>query len=148
MTAGWVDDLIAAFAGERGVEGVRPDASGAYVLGFDDTRVTFAAANGGTVLLKHAAIDDLPDDGCEEFCRALLGSPECGGATFALEPGGDTLYLQRVDDPDGLDLAGFKANLNGFLELVERTRGLIATYASVAAERRREQADPDWVIRA
>ena len=103
-------------------------ADGTYAFDIDGARVTFSETEGGAGMLTQAEVAYLPDDGREKFCRTILEATGFDNLSFALEPGGDVLYLQRADDLDGLDLPQFTANLEALLDGVEHARALIAEY--------------------
>lgn len=123
-------EIVEGFAAECAAGEPVAEADGSYVFDIDVTRVTFSATEDGAGLLTRAEVGLLPFDGREKFCRTLLESPGFDNVSFALEPGGSVLFLQRVDDLDGLELSQFMANLDSLVNGVDGTRALMAQYAT------------------
>lgn len=124
-------DVIDQFAEDFGVGGVRPDENGAYAFDIDSLRVVFSKTEGGRSMMTLSAIADLPAAGRERLFQILLESSGTDSTMFSLEPGGNRLFLQRVDGLDNLDLARFEANLDSFLATAHRWRRLLAEYEAV-----------------
>ena len=124
-----LSEIMDGFAGECAAGEAVAGEDGSYAFDIDETRVTFSATEDGAGLLTQAEVGLLPADGREKLFRTILESSGFDNVSFALEPGGDVLCLQRADDLDGLDLPQFTANLEAILDGVGHARALLAEYA-------------------
>lgn len=133
-----VDELIGAFAAEFGIGPVRPDEAGAYHLDFDDMTVAFRETGDGTRLLVFGEVGELPDGGAEVFCRVMLKAMflegTVSGATFALAPETEQVFLQQQKPLAELDSDRFKATVESFVNELEKWRQTLVDFRPVADE--------------
>ena len=120
-----LNELMAAFAADVGLEDLEPDANGAWGLRIDGMDITFAdRANDGKLLIC-ADVGEPPAEGREAFYALLLQTMYLGdgtqGSEFSLD-GEGKVVLQRTLDLRYLDLAEFKAVLEGFVNVLELWR--------------------------
>lgn len=123
-------EIMERFAGECEAGEAIAEADGSYAFDIDGMRVTFSATEDGKGLLTRAEVGLLPADGREKFCRTILESSGFDNVSFALQPGGGVLFLQRLDDLDGLELPQFGTNLETLVDGADRIRALMAEYAT------------------
>lgn len=132
------EDLVAAFAEDNGIDPGEANPGGEEVFDIDDIRVTLAPMPGGRAMLVSATVGEPPDEGAERLYRALLETSAAAvaadGVSFALDPLTDEVVMQRVVTLDGLDFAGFRANLAVFVDLLAKGRALLAEYESAAED--------------
>lgn len=126
-----LNELMLAFAADVGLEGLEPDANGAWGLKIDGMDITFAdRANDGKLLIC-ADVGEPPAEGREELYDLLLRTMYLGdgtqGSEFSLDDEGKVV-LQRTLDLRYLDLAEFKAALEGFVNVLELWRTTVADF--------------------
>ena len=129
-------EIMAAFAAEIGLTDLAPDEDGAYHLGIDDMTVSFAEDGGR--LLTWAVLGDPPPEGKDLLNNVLLEAMfmgrATGGAVFSIEHESGRVFLHRHDSLAGMELDGFKATLEGFVNALEAWTHTIADFRAVAPE--------------
>lgn len=120
-----IDELCEGMCEKLGIDGLRPNAKGAFAISVDDIKVEFLHDETSGRLLVDAEIGDLPDD-AEVFRRRMLE------ANRLLQPTkGATLYLDSADghaaacrsDPiASLDVDGYLKILEDFVNLIRAWR--------------------------
>ncbi len=104
------------------------------------SRTEFGA---GRRLVVWAAVGELPGGGRETFYRLLLEemfmAQGTAGSSFALEPGNDTIFLQRTDALEAMDYGGFKAMFETFLNVRAHWARLVADFSPLASELTKEK---------
>ena len=127
-------ELMEGLAAEAGAVGVAPDEGGAYHLGIDGMRISFLEAGG--CLAVWADVGEPPPEGRERLFRTLLESTfmgeGAGGAAFAIDAKSGRVILQRIEASGVLDLIGFKAMLEKFVNVLEKWRKLVSDFRDVA----------------
>lgn len=131
-----IDELMRALAADIRLEGLEPDENGAWGLDIDGMAVTFAdRANDGRLLIC-ADVGEPPAEGREALYAVLLQAMYLGdgtqGSEFSLDDE-EKVVLQRTLDLRYLDLAEFKAVLEGFVNVLERWRKTLADFRPGAA---------------
>lgn len=130
-----LDEIMKAFAGETGIEGVTADADGAYHFDIDGIAVMFAAVGDGTRLGMFAEIGEPPTEGREVVYRALLEAMSPGGAedglAFSILQGTDRVILHRADPLALTDYAAFKTRLENVVNVAEDWRRNISDFPSL-----------------
>ena len=129
-------EIMEAFAAEAGLEDVTADGDGTYALSIDEMVVSFAEDSEAGRLVTFAEVGDTPAEGCERFYRLLLETmyrgEATGGATFSVPPDSDMICLQRFDPLENMDLAGFKAMLESFVNVLEDWRQALADFRDIS----------------
>ena len=128
-------EIMEAFAAEAGLQGVAADGDGAYALSIDEMVVSFAEDREAGRLVTFAEVGAPPAEGRERFYRLLLEAmyrgEATGGATFSVPPDSDLICLQRFDSLESMDLVGFKAMLESFVNVLEDWRKALADFRDV-----------------
>ena len=128
------EDLVSAFEEDNGIGPDEANPDDEKVFDIDGNLVTFAPGPGGRAMLVSATVGEPPAEGSERLYRALLetsaASVASDGVSFALDPLTGEVVLQCVAVLDGLDFAGFRANLAVFVDLLAKSRALLADYES------------------
>ena len=128
-------EIMEAFAAEAGLGDVTADGDGTYALSIDEMVVSFAEDSEAGRLVTFAEVGDTPAEGGERFYRLLLETmyrgEATGGATFSVPPDSDLICLQRFDSLKSMDLAGFKAMLESFVNVLEDWRKALADFRDV-----------------
>lgn len=131
-------EIMTAFAAESGIEDLAADENGAYHLGIDDMGVSFLEIPEGGRLATWAEVCDIPPEGRERLYQVMMEAmfmgSATGGAMFSVEPGGETIYLQRVDALSVMDLDGFKTMLERFVNVLEEWKKLVSDFRDIAPE--------------
>lgn len=126
--------LMEGLAAEAAAVGIAPDEGGAYHLGIDGMRISFLEAGGR--LAVWADVGEPPPEGRERLFRTLLESTfmgeGAGGAAFAIDAKSGRVILQRIEASGVLDLIGFKAMLEKFVNVLEKWRKLVADFRDIA----------------
>ena len=129
-------EIMEAFAAEAGLEDVTADGDGTYALSIDEMVVSFAEDSEAGRLVTFAEVGDTPAEGCERFYRLLLETmyrgEATGGATFSVPPDSDLICLQRFDSLENMDLAGFKAMLESFVNVLEDWKKSLADFREIS----------------
>ena len=129
-------EIMSAFGSEAGLPGLEADGNGIYTIGIDEMVVSFAEDRQAGRLVTFAEVGAPPPEGRERFYRLLLETMYRGtatdGATFCMPPEGDAICLQRFDPLETLDLAGFKAILESFANVLEDWRKSLADFREIA----------------
>lgn len=146
-----VEELIGAFATEFGIGPVRPDETGAYHLDFDDMTVAFRETGDGTRLLVFGEVGQLPDGGAEVFCRVMLKAMflegTVSGATFALAPETERVFLQLQKPLAELAPDPFKTTVESFVNELEKWRQTLVAFRPVADEIGKAKARAEQEVR-
>ena len=125
-----LEEIMKAFAGEIGIEGVTADAEGAYHFDIDGIGVMFAIAGDGVRLGMFAEIGEPPCEGREVVYRALLEAMSPDGAedglTFSIPQGTDRVVLHRTDPLATTDYPAFKTRLENLVNVAEDWRRNLA----------------------
>ena len=118
-----LEEIMKAFAGEIGIEGVAADAEGAYHFDIDGIGVMFATSGDGVRLGMFAVIGEPPREGREVVYRALLEAMSPGvtgdGLKFSILRGTDRVVLHRTDPLATTDYPVFKARLENLVNVAE-----------------------------
>lgn len=131
-------EIMAAFAAESGIESLVADENGAYHLCIDEMSVSFMENPESRRLATWAEVCHVPSEGRERLYQVMMEAmfmgSATGGAMFSVEPGGATIFLQRVDSLETMDIDGFKAMLELFINVLEEWRKLAADFRDIAPE--------------
>ena len=132
-----VSEILSAFAADIGLDGLEPDADGVFHLGVDDMSIEFAELKETRQLVTFAEVGE-PPAGCRDrlyrvLMEAMFMGRATNGAMFSVPVGGETICLQRVDELATLELDGFKATLEAFVNDLERWKKFVAEFKDVAA---------------
>ena len=135
-------EIMEAFAAEAGLKDIAADGDGIYLLSIDGMLVSFAEDRAARRLVTFAEVGALPAEGRERLYRLLLEAMyrggTTGGATFSVPPDSDMICLQRFDGLENMNLAGFKAMLESFVNILEGWRQALADFPSVARRMERD----------
>lgn len=139
-------EIMAAFAAESGIESLEADENGAYHLSIDEMSVSFMENPETMRLVTWAEVCDVPPEGRERLYRVMMEAmfmgSATGGAMFSVEPGGETIFLQRVDSLAVMDFAGFKMMLELFVNVLEEWRKLVSDFRDITPELDSIQQEP------
>lgn len=131
-------DIMSAFAAESGIEVLEADANGTYHLGIDEMSVSFIEIPESGRIATRAEVCELPPEGRARLYQVMMEAMFMGRATgwamFSVEPGGETIYLQRVDELSTMDLEGFKSMLEQFVNVLEEWKKLVSDFRDIAPE--------------
>lgn len=132
-----IDELCAGLCEKLGIDGLRPDAKGAFAISVDDITVEFLFDEMSGRLLVDASIGDL-FDGADFFCRRMLESNRLlgptKGATLYLDPADGHAAACRSDLIAPLDIDGFLKILEDFVNLLREWRALRAEFEKIGGE--------------
>lgn len=139
------NELMAAFGNEIGIADLRPDEDGICNLAFDGMNVSFTSVPETERLAVWAEIGEMPPEGGDRLCRAMMEAMFMGqataGASFSINGETGRIYHQRIESLRGLDFDEFRAMVEKFVNTLEQWRKLTAEYRPVAAEVQRIQAE-------
>ena len=129
-------EIMEAFAAETGLAGLAADGNGIYALSIDEMTVSFAEDREAGRLVTFAVVGDPPAEGREGFYQLLLETmyrgEATGGATFSMLPDAGQICLQRFDALASMDLAGFKAMLESFVNVLEDWKKSLADFREIS----------------
>ena len=131
-----LNEIMAAFAAEVGLERLEPDAEGVFHLGVDEMSIALAEVRDSRQLVTFAEVGE-PPSGCRDrlyrvLMEAMFMGRATNGAMFAVPAGGETICLQRFDALATLELDGFKAMLEAFVNDLEHWQKFVAEFRDVA----------------
>ena len=130
------EDLMAAFGRDVGIAGLGPERDGVCSIEVDGMRVSFLSMPGTGQLVTWADVCAAPPEGREQLYQTLMEAMFMGratnGAMFAVPAGGETICLQRFDALATLELDGFKAMLEAFVNDLEHWQKFVAEFRDVA----------------
>ena len=144
-------EIMAAFGVETGLTGLEPDAEGGVHLDIDDMTVSFVEETETGRLLTWAEVGEPPPEGKDLLNRILLEAMfpgrESGEAVFSLDRESGKLHLHRHDALALMDLDGFKAMLEGFVNALETWKNTIADFRKAAPDIWNAKNESDAVSR-
>ncbi len=121
-------ELMGRFGEDFGLEGFGPGEDGAWSVEIDGMPISFVELADPPRVRMTAPVCDLPEKGVGAFSQVLLEAMfmgrATGGAHFFVEQGEPMVFLQRTDPLPALDLEGFKAVLERFVNILEQWRQL------------------------
>ena len=122
--------LISQFAAQLGVTDFALDEENVARFQADDMTLAIMEIPERNALLTWCEVATPPPEKLEQLYRLLLEASFMGratqGATFSLDKG--SIYLHRVDSLDNLDVGSLSGIVEGFLNLVEQWRDVIAAF--------------------
>jgi hypothetical protein len=123
-----------AFGRSIRLSGLEPDEEGYVAIGFDDLIVHLQLEAGSDRLVAFARLGTIEDERRETILAVLLGAnlfwQGTQGATLAVEPDSDMVFIQTNAVLRGLDEPGFETWLGDFLDIADHwTRRLAALNA-------------------
>lgn len=120
--------LLAALAGEIGLDGLEPDESNMVRLGAEGTALTIVYERESRNVVVFSEVADLPREGREAFYGEALRANWLfqggAGATLAICPETGALALNRAWPIDALDAETFVGAVQSFLVQLWRWRKL------------------------
>lgn len=127
-------ELIAGFAARYGVAGLTAGERGLVALGIDDLRIFVQHVPETERLVVYVDLGAIPEAGAARFERTMLEA-NClfrgtSGATLARHPETGGLFINRQESLRALDVDGFCALMEGFVDLSRTWKGLLAEYAA------------------
>jgi hypothetical protein len=124
------DQLIGVFAERRGLRGVLPDASGAYVFTFDESFEVAMQARSRTQAVLSAELAPLPadpDDAEERLRKALrVGLARMRERPEVLTVAGNRLLVYLPLTFPDLDVEAFEEVVETFLQSLEDWKSALA----------------------
>jgi hypothetical protein len=128
-----------------GIEGLAFDPYGLCRLGFETVAVDLQRSADGRRLLVSCLAGELPETGAAGAMRRLLEANaffrQTRGATIGLTTGGSGVIVAR-EIGAGIEADGLRRVVEGFLDVVETVRRLLAEPAEVE-----DGADPMTMLR-
>lgn len=122
--------LITEFAARLGIEDVAFDEENVVRIQADDMTFAFMEIPERNVLLTWSKVAAVPPEKLDQLYRLLLEASFMGrateGATFSLDRG--SVYLHRIDSLVDLDAEVLTKIFEGFVNLVEKWKGVIETF--------------------
>ena len=139
-------ELMEGLGEDFGLKGFKPGEDGTWKVEVDDMPISFVELADPPRVRMTAPVCDLPEKGAGAFSQVLLEAMfmgrATGGAHFFVENGENTVFLQRTDPLPALDLDGFKAVLERFVNILEQWRRLGSEFraSGVDLEKARQAA--------
>lgn len=136
---GEIHELMADFVAKLNVGDAKPDADGVYHFEIDGMPVSIMEVAELRQLVVLGDLGDLPPvGGRERLYRTMLeamfmGEGTCG-STFSIDRKSGRVILQRVLPLIALDPDVFMAEIERFVNILEKWRGLIADFREVSPD--------------
>lgn len=122
--------LLSAFGNGIGLPELEPDAEGYVALGFDELPVHLQYDAEEDAVVAFCRIGTIDEDRREGILAWLMGAnlfwQATRGATLAVEPIGDMVFVQQRIELPRTEPARFEAWLGTFVDVAEHWKGRLA----------------------
>jgi hypothetical protein len=122
--------LLTAFGDGIGLPGLEPDEEGYVALGFDDLPVHLQYEADEDVVVAFCKIGTIDEDRREGILAWLLGAnlfwQATRGATIAIDPVEDSVFVQQRLELERTEAARFEGWLGTFVDVAEHWKGRLA----------------------
>lgn len=128
--------MMAAFAQEVELEGLRPDSNGVFCFKVDNMHIWFALTDDKLYFVMWSEVCDVPEAADGRLWRVLMQAMfedrAINGDCFSIED--DSIFMHRREALAAIDLDRFQTVLGGFVNRLETWRNLIARFDSIEPE--------------